>query len=189
MLTTRSLSAGTSVQGIVCSLPGGTITTGPLPRCRAAGPSSASWSLGPVAFKMASALSRSSVGRLRASRRRARRGEAPSPAVAPGRPPGRRRPSPPPATPTRTNPATRAADQHVYNGVDLDDLDELGGVKLVQQVGDADRGPGGGAGATGPQRTGPHQALQPFLLPLERRGRGANALCLLQALGHLAQGG
>ena len=50
--------------------------TGPSPRWRTAGPSSACWSAGPALSKMASGLRGSSPGRLRARRRRAKRAKS-----------------------------------------------------------------------------------------------------------------
>ncbi len=78
------------------------------------------------------------------------------------------------------------AAQHVQGAVDVDDLDQLGRTKLVQQLRDIHTAAGAVGHTPGLQRTGADHALEPQLFPLQRHGRPAFPPRLLEPAGHLA---
>ena len=81
------------------------------------------------------------------------------------------------------------ADEHVQRAVDVDDLDKLCPAELIEQRADVDHGTASPGHARRLQRAGPHHALEPKLLPLQRPRRRALPPGLLQPTGHLAQCG
>src|SRR5580693_279901 len=90
--------------------------------------------------------------------------------------------------------AARPAGQDVQVAIDVDDLDQLSGAELVEQVGRAERDASPWLVTSGSQRAGAHLGFQPllFLLQLfllQRRARHALAPRLVQAPGHSAQRG
>ena len=111
-----------------CSVPVGTMTTGPSPRCADGWAEQGLLESGSRAARMARALPGSSPGRLRARRRRAKRAKS---AARTASLDAARRELPDPARP---------AGQDVQSAVDVDDLDQLGGAELVKQVRRAERG-------------------------------------------------